>query len=86
MSIPKSILKTARDNRVKGDIAICRFALNYSEEPTDWTEEIHVILQESTAEMMSLKDHDYIANSPPRYRGGHGVYATIRADSFEQIR
>ncbi|WLH71963.1 hypothetical protein PSH70_18485 [Pseudomonas fluorescens] len=63
MSIPQDILKTVGDNPVEGAIAICRFALDHSKELSDWTEEIHGVLLEATAAIMSLEEHDLIANN-----------------------
>lgn len=63
MSIPQDILKTVGDNPIEGAIAICRYALNFSEASGDWTEDVHGALLESTAAIMSLEEHDLIVNS-----------------------
>lgn len=75
MSIPQDILKTVGDNPVEGAIAICRFALDHSKELSDWTEEIHGVLLEATAAIMSLQEHDLIANKhlSSRLRGAYGL-------------
>lgn len=70
MSIPQDILKTVGDNPVEGAIAICRFALDHSKESSDWTEEIHGVLIEATAAIMSLQEEQQL---PFRRRGAYGL-------------
>lgn len=63
MSIPQDILQTVRDNPIEGAIGICRFALDFSDSSGDWTEDVHGILLESTAALLSLEEHGLITNS-----------------------
>lgn len=62
MSIPQDILQTVGDNPIEGAISICRFALNFSGASGDWTEDVHGILLEATAALLSMEEHGLIEN------------------------
>lgn len=62
MSIPQEILATARDNPIEGAIGICRFAINFGSSSGDWTEDVHGVLLEATAALLSLEEHGLIEN------------------------
>ncbi|MFI8647915.1 hypothetical protein ACIGJK_24375 [Pseudomonas iridis] len=62
MSIPQDILQTVGDNPIEGAIGICRFAINFSGESSDWTEDVHGVLLEATAALLSLEEHGLIEN------------------------
>lgn len=62
MRIPQEVLKVVGDDPIEGAIGICRFAINFRSDSGDWTEDVHGVLLEATAALMSLEEHGLVEN------------------------
>lgn len=74
MNISPDILKKVGEDPIEGAIELCRFALGFAKGSDEWNEDIHSVLLEATAVLISLEEHGLLQtdSSHPEIEGHMG--------------